>query len=137
MKKITALTISAGTFLTFAPKAFAGTAVKPCPPNGTGFDKLCRITLSDFGSILGLVIQLAFVIAVIIALAFLIWGGIQWIVSGGDSKKVDGARNMIIGALVGLAVVFLSFFILNIVLGFFGISLSNLVIPDLNTITAS
>lgn len=135
MKKITAISLSAIPFLTLAPQAHAQQKINVCP--GGQFNGLCKLNLADFSGIVATIIQVAFVIGVIIALAFLIWGGIQWIVSGGDSKKVDGARNMIIGALVGLAIMFLSFFILNILLGFFGISLTNLTLPTLTNYTNS
>jgi len=55
------------------------------------------------------------VTAVILALIFLIWGGIKWITSGGDKAKVESARNTIIGAIIGLIVVFTSFLIISIV----------------------
>lgn len=135
MKKITAISLSAIPFLTLVPQAHAQQKVNVCP--GGGFSGLCKLTLADFSGIVATLIQVAFVIGVIIALVFLIWGGVQWIVSGGDSKKVDAARNMIIGALVGLAIMFLSFFILNILLGFFGISLTNITLPTLQNYVSS
>lgn len=132
MKKITALAITAGTYLTLAPKTFAA-PIAVCP--GGQFGTLCNLKLNDFGGIVGTLIQVMFVLAVIIALAFLIFGGIKWITSGGDSKNVDAARNMIVAALIGLAIVFLSFFILNILLGFFGIDILQLSLPTLTNYT--
>lgn len=137
MKKITALSLSAIPFLTLVPQAHAQTQkpVKLCP--GGEFSGLCKLDLNDFSGIIATLIQIAFVIGVIIALAFLIFGGIKWITSGGDSKQIDGARNMIVAALIGLAIMFLSFFILNILLGFFGINLLDLTVPTLQGFLAS
>ena len=56
-----------------------------------------------------------FVIATIAALFFLIWGGISWASSGGEKEKLEKARKKIIYAIIGLCIVFLSFFIINTV----------------------
>ena len=85
----------------------------------------------DLGQVLGFVVTIAFVIAVLIALFFLLWGGIKWITSGGDKGGVEAARNQIIAAVIGLIIVFLSFFILNLVLGLFGLSLFDLKLPTI------
>lgn len=87
----------------------------------------------DLGKVIGFVVTIAFVLAVLIALIFLLWGGIKWITSGGDKAGVEGARNQIIAAVIGLIIVFLSFFILNLVLGLFGLSLFELELPSLGT----
>lgn len=62
-----------------------------------------------------------FIIAIVIALIWLVIGGIKWITSSGDATKVEGARNQIIASVIGLIIVFLSFFILNFILTIFGI----------------
>lgn len=130
MKKISALGISALGYLSLAFPVFAQvTDVKVCP--GGGFGALCNLTSEKFGPIVGVLIQIAFVLAVIIALAFLIYGGIRWITSGGDKTGVETARNTIVAALVGLVIVFLAFFILNIILGFFNLNLTDLKLPTL------
>jgi hypothetical protein len=51
-------------------------------------------------------IQLLFVVAGLVAFVYLLLGGIKWITSGGDKAAVEGARNQIIQALIGLVVVF-------------------------------
>jgi hypothetical protein len=56
----------------------------------------------------------------IIALGFLIWGGIQFVMSGGDETKVTKARNTILYAVVGIIVVIISLGIINFLTGFFG-----------------
>lgn len=111
--------------------AHAGTEVKVCPTI-PGFAELCKFTQGGFGNIVSTAITVAFVIAVVIALFFLVYGGIKWITSGGDKTAVEAARNTIVAAVVGLVIVFLSYFILNIVLGVFGITLGNLEIPKLS-----
>lgn len=109
--------------------AFAAPDVTVSPRPVGQFGPLADVSASDFGSIVGRVITIAFVLAVIIALAFLVYGGIKWILSGGDKTAVESARNTIVASIVGLVIVFLSYFILSVVLGFFGLNLSNLVLP--------
>ncbi|KKQ34771.1 MAG: hypothetical protein US51_C0028G0006 [Microgenomates group bacterium GW2011_GWA2_37_6] len=130
MKKLSALGISVATYFSLAVPASAIVfkSVDACPPSLGGFRKLC--SQLEIGNLLGGLIQIAFIIAVVIALAFLIFGGIKWITSGGDKTGVEAARNTIVAALVGLVVVFLSYFILNILLKIFtGASISGLQLP--------
>ena len=60
---------------------------------------------------------------VLLALTFLIWGGIQWTTSGGDKQKIQQARLRITFAIVGLIVSFLAFFIVSAVGTFLGVKL--------------
>jgi hypothetical protein len=60
-------------------------------------------------------LTLIFIIAAILAFAFIIWGGLRWVMSGGDKTKVQNARNTLIYAIVGLIFIFLSFLIINII----------------------
>lgn len=71
------------------------------------------------------VITILIVIAVILTLFFLVYGGISWITSGGEKQKLEGARSKITYAIIGLIIVFLSFFIINIIGGIFNINLLN------------
>lgn len=132
MKKLTALAISGVTYLSLASHTFAQTyqQVSVCPPEGKGFARLCGG--ANIGSLISGIIQIAFVGAVVIALAFLIFGGFKWITSGGDKAGVEGARGMIVAALVGLVVVFLSYFILSLLLQVFtGAQLNSLSLPQI------
>ena len=57
----------------------------------------------------------------IISIVMLIFGGLRYITSGGDSKKVTDAKNTILYAIVGLVIALLSFAIVNFVLNALGI----------------
>jgi hypothetical protein len=61
------------------------------------------------------VITAALLFGGLVALIFLIWGGVKLLRSQGDQKQVQGARQTITYALIGLILIFLSFFIVNIV----------------------
>ncbi|MDO4872115.1 MAG: hypothetical protein Q4A27_01640 [bacterium] len=52
----------------------------------------------------------------VLSIIMLIFGGLRYIVSNGDSKKVEGAKNTILYAIVGLIVAILSYAIINFVL---------------------
>src|SRR5665213_2477433 len=115
-KKIVLSIVTLGSFaVSSVAPAFAADptqgAIDVCP-SGT-FGGVCNTSVN---SLISNVIQGVFVIAILIALFFLIWGGLSWIISQGNKEKVTAARNTLIAALVGLIVVFLSYFLLNVVI---------------------
>lgn len=134
MKKISAIAMSLGLFAYSALPAFAQ-SVDPCRTDtgagGTNFSKLCSLNASSLPRIIQTIVTILLIAAVIIALFFLIWGGIRWITSGGDKGKVEEARKHIVAAIIGLIVAFLAYFILQVVLGFFGFSVGDLALPRL------
>ena len=52
----------------------------------------------------------------IIAVIMLIIGGVKYVVSGGDAKKVTDAKNTVLYAIIGLVIAFLAFAIVNFVI---------------------
>ena len=90
------------------------------PPKGVPVGSNALLSTQN---IIQVLITLIMIIATLAALAVIIFGGIRWIVSGGDKEKLQGARNMITYALVGLVVIFLSYFIINTIGDFFGVKL--------------
>lgn len=52
----------------------------------------------------------------IIAVIMLIIGGIKYVISGGDSKKVTDAKNTVLYAIIGLVIAFLAYAIVNFVI---------------------
>src|SRR5258708_1989340 len=77
------------------------------------------------GNIFGTAINLLFVVAALMALGFIVYGGIKIITSEGDPKNIDAARKTIIYAIVGLGLVFFSYLIINVLGHFLGIDLLN------------
>lgn len=114
MKKIASLVSSVG-FLTIAQKAFADVTIAVVAPGG-----IIPAT-TPLGDIISNLVKIAFVVASLLVLAMLIFGGIQWIISGGDKEAVGKARSRIIAALIGLAVLALTFLIINIIGNILGI----------------
>lgn len=136
MNKFEKLSFSVGLATTSlfasASAAFANTTIDPCAGAGATFYKtLCDLSTTQLPTLVQRIIVILLIAAVLISLFFLIFGGIKWILSGGDKSGVENARNMIIAAIVGLVIAFLAFFILNVVLGLFGLGFNNLVLPRL------
>jgi len=120
--------------LAIAFPALAGASLDPCPKGtggGTNFGNLCNLSADKLGTVISGIVTIMLIAATIIALFFLIWGGIRWVTSGGDKAKVESARNTIIAAIIGLVIAFLAYFILTLVLSFFGLSLNNLTLPKI------
>jgi hypothetical protein len=109
------------SYLATAKFAFAeDTAINPCPEDGIG-KILCGFTASNMGNVIGGLLNGVFVIAIIVALGYLIYGGVKWIISQGDKSKVQEARSHIIAAIIGLIIVFLSYFIITLIMQIFGL----------------
>lgn len=51
-----------------------------------------------------------------VSVIMLIWGGLRYVISGGDSKKITDAKNTILYALLGLIIAFFAYAIVNFVL---------------------
>ena len=66
------------------------------------------------------ILTLSFSLAVLVVLVMLIWGAFEWITSGGDKDNVGKARNKIINALIGLAVLAVAFALAKVAAQFLG-----------------
>jgi len=65
-------------------------------------------------------LRVIMIVAVILVFVYLIWGGFQYITSGGEKGKTEAARNKIVAAIVGLIILASSYAILTIALQFIG-----------------
>lgn len=61
--------------------------------------------------------------ATLLCILIIIFGGIRIITSGGDKAGLEAGRNLVIYAIVGLVIIFLSFFILGTIQTIFDIKL--------------
>ena len=72
----------------------------------------------------------------VLSVIMLIFGGLRYVISGGNSKSVESAKNTILYAIVGLVVAILAYAIVNFVVGTFvsgGSSGSNYSAPAQNS----
>lgn len=90
----------------------------PPPLLPQGFDP-GNLTLQIFPQLIGSLIEIALELAGILAVAFIILGGIRYITSSGNPKAIEGARNTIVNAIVGLALAALAYVIVGFVTGLF------------------
>ena len=128
MRKFSSLLLlPLGLFL--AVPAYAQVNVSACP--GGSFSPLC-LNATDIGHLITNAINLLFVAAALLALAFLIFGGIKWLTSQGEKEGVTKARETIVASIVGLVIIFLSYVIVNFLLNLFvGVNLMSLTFPTL------
>ncbi|MFS8158905.1 MAG: hypothetical protein ACMG6E_01585 [Candidatus Roizmanbacteria bacterium] len=61
--------------------------------------------IPTLSAVLTFLIRFFFVIAGLAALLYLLWGSLDWVMSGGDKDKVDKARQKIMAALIGVIVI--------------------------------
>lgn len=61
------------------------------------------------------IVTAALVFAGVVAVFLIIFAGAQYITSRGDQTKVDNAKKTITYAVIGLVVIFLSFFIIGLI----------------------
>ena len=83
------------------------------PVGGTG-------TLSNA---IGVGIQIFLIVVIIASLLYIVWAGVNWIRSSGDPQKIEAARMQIVYAIIGLMVAFLSFGLIAVFGGIFGVNL--------------
>jgi hypothetical protein len=89
---------------------------------------LKSVTAPDgfFGSfkiMLQSILNIVLTIGVIAVLLYLIWGGIEWITSGGDKGKTESARNKITSAVIGLVILISAWAILQFVQSLLGLKI--------------
>ena len=111
--------------LAVAPVAVSSTALAATPKEqvclgsgGTWSGTTCTNTASGGGTLEGLfkniVNTLLYVIGAVSVIMIVI-GGFRYVVSGGDSSSVTGAKNTILYAVVGLVIAVAAYAIVNFV----------------------
>ena len=73
-----------------------------------------QVAVTNIGTIVSGAIGFAFIIAGALVFGYLVWGGIQWIPSGGDKANLETARSRITNALVGLVIIVTSYALVKI-----------------------
>lgn len=91
-----------------------------------------NVGYATLGEFVNNVLTLVFGLGLLVVLVMLIWGAFEWITSGGDKEAVGKARNRIINALIGMAVLAIAFALARVAGQFTGINIQNIVIPTPN-----
>jgi len=98
--------VAIGGFLLLSPALAAPTKALDNPLGTT-----------DINALIGRVIKGVLGIVGSLALLMIIYGGFTMLTSGGAEQKINKAKGIIVWAIIGLVVIFLSYAILNAVLG--------------------
>ncbi len=121
MKKLIAILSSFLAFFLLAQTAAAQTNINIPPPENVP---------PSIGPLISSGIQAVIVIAGLITFIYLVWGGIEWLTSGGDKAKYEAARGRITAAVIGLVIVIAAWAIMSLIGNFLGINFSNLTIKS-------
>ncbi len=89
---------------------------------------------TDFGTMFNSMLNVVMLIAALLVFAYMIWGGIEWITSGGDKSKAESARNKLTAAIIGLVIVAASYAVVTMVIQFLGFGSFNEVFTNVGTI---
>ncbi len=68
---------------------------------------------SHIGEFILLMYKYLVTVASILAVIMIILAGVQWVTSGGNSERISSAKKRIGGAIIGLFIAYMSYFILN------------------------
>lgn len=74
-------------------------------------------TLFGTGGVITTVTNTLLFVVGALSVIMIIWGGLRYAISGGNSTSVTAAKNTIVYAIVGLIVAFLAFAAVNWILG--------------------
>lgn len=66
------------------------------------------------GNLLTLAVNFMFVGGILLSIVFIIYSGIQWVISGGDKTALQAARQRLIYSIIGLLVFASAFFIVSV-----------------------
>ena len=65
--------------------------------------------VAPVGNLFTVIIRLVITVAALLTLGYLLWGGFDWITSGGEKEKIVKAQQKITYAVIGIIFVVLSF----------------------------
>lgn len=87
--------------------------------------------MAEFSPLISGALQIVMIIAALICFVYLVWGGIEWMTSGGEKSAVANARQRISAAFVGLLIVLAAWAIIRLLEYLFGFSILQFEFPKL------
>lgn len=79
---------------------------------------------TDLGTFITRVFSAVMIMGGIATFIYLVYGGIQWVSSGGEKDKVKEARDKITHAIIGMAVLAAAWAIFKLIDYFFGLGIT-------------
>ena len=123
-KKLASITaafalVAAALFVPVLPASAATCDTNSGATGGVGCAQGTNVptTLFGQGSIFTTIVNVLLFVIGALSVIMLIWGGIRYTTSGGNSSNVTSAKNTIMYAIIGLVIAFLAYAIVNWVLG--------------------
>ena len=107
--KISTALISAGAFLATAQAVHAQF-------NTTQIEPINMVSGGTLSGLIGNIVNIALGFIGIIAVVYLIWGGVTYITAGGDAEKAGKGRIAITNAIIGIIIVVAALVIYNAVI---------------------
>ena len=84
-----------------------------------------RVAINDsLGSFVSKTFSAVLLVAGLATFMYLVYGGIEWVMSGGDKGKLEAARGKITNGVIGLAIVASAWAVYLIIDYFFGIGIT-------------
>jgi len=78
---------------------------------------------TDIGSIISALLPYLIIFAGIAFFAAMVFSGFSYLTSGGDPKKIEGAKGCLMNSLVGFILVLTSYFLIRILDYIFGLGM--------------
>ncbi len=69
------------------------------------------------GNTIGHIVRLAMVGGGLLMLFYLLWGGLDWILSQGEKEKLEKARRKITNAVIGLMIIVVAYTVVGLLAG--------------------
>lgn len=86
-----------------------------CSSSGSADNPVCQNQGDNADSLIKTIVNVLLYIVGAVAVVMLIWGGIRYATSGGNSASVTAAKNTILYSIVGLVIAVLAFAIVQFV----------------------
>lgn len=75
-------------------------------------------TINDLTNLVYIIVNYLIGMAGFVAIFFVVWGGVQMLLSGGNPERIKDGKSTIFNALLGLVLTLLSYLIVGYVAGF-------------------
>ena len=115
MRILPSLVIAASLFAVAAPAALAQ-APAPAPASSASSATQLEnpIGVTDLNVAIGKVINAALGLSGAVALLMFVWGGVQWLISGGNADRVKAGKATLTWAAIGIVVIFTAYTLVNV-----------------------
>lgn len=77
----------------------------------------------DLGTFIEGLARTALIMAGVACFGYMVYGGVQWTLSGGDKGKVEAAQKSITNAIIGLGITATSFAVFAVIQYLFGVDI--------------